>query len=159
MKQSKHPISGLMALLLFGVFAICILGVLLGATGIYQRLTERDAQSYEMRTAAMYVATKVRQNDRAGGIAVEQIGQSDALVLTETVEGETFRTWIYCYDDYLYELFLPADLEAAPEDGERLLPVEQLELSLEDGLLSAQITQFGESRQLRLTLRSQEVGQ
>lgn len=159
MNQSKHHISGLMALLLFGVFAICILAVLLGATGIYQRLTERDARSYEARTAAMYVTTKVRQNDRAGGIAVEQIGQSDALVLTETVEGETFRTWIYCYDGYLYELFLPADLEAAPEDGERLLPVEHLELSLKDGLLSAQITQSGESQQLRLTLRSQEVGQ
>ena len=159
MNQSKHHISGLMALLLFGVFAICILAVLLGATGIYQRLTERDARSYEARTAAMYVATKVRQNDHAGGIAVDRIGESDALVLTETVEGETFCTWIYCHDGYLYELFLPADLEAAPEDGERLLPVEALELSLTDGLLSAQITQSGECRQLRLSLRSREVGQ
>ena len=156
--QSKHHISSLMALILFGVFAICILAVLLGATGIYQRLTERDARSYEARTAVMYVATKVRQNDRAGGITVEQLGDNDALVLTETVEGETFRTWIYCHEGYLYELFMPADLEAAPEYGERLLPVEDLQLKLQDGLLSAVVTQSGGMRrELQLMLRSEEV--
>lgn len=158
MNQSKHHISGLMALLLFGVFAICILLVLLGATGIYQRLTERDARSYEARTAAMYVATKVRQNDKEGGVSVDRMGDADALVFSETMEGETFHTWVYCHDGYLYELFLPAGLEAAPEDGERLLPAESMTLSLQDGLLSAEITlPDGQVRQVCLSLRSGEV--
>ena len=154
---SKHHISSLMALMLFGIFAICILAVLLGATGVYQRLTERDARSYENRTAVMYLATKVRQNDCADRIATGTLGGSDALVLTETVEGETFETWIYCHDGYLYELFLPAALEPSPEDGEQLLPVEELQLELTDGLLSVTLTQNGTRQTLRLGLRSGEV--
>lgn len=156
--QSKHQISSLMALLLFGVFAICILAVLLSATDLYQRLTQRDAQSYEARTAAMFIATKVRQNDCADRIEVAHLDDTEALVFTETVEGESFQTWIYCFDGYLYELFLPADLTPAPEDGERLLPIADLQLELQDRLLTAELTHADGQRQtLQLMLRSGEV--
>ena len=44
MKQRtvKHNIDGLAALLLFGIFAACVLSVLLSGAGAYRRLTQRD---------------------------------------------------------------------------------------------------------------------
>ena len=41
-KSIHHQMDGLVALLLLGVFAACVLAVLLTGAGVYQRLTERD---------------------------------------------------------------------------------------------------------------------
>jgi len=156
--RSKHHISGLMALVLFGVFAACILAVLLGCTGVYQRLAQRGATSYDKRTAALYLATKVRQNDRADCIRVETFAGRDALVLSETMEDEQFETRIYCHDGYLCELFSVAGWEPAPEDGERLIPLQALQLQLEDDLLQIRITEAEDrTEQVLLCLRSGEV--
>ena len=49
-KTIKHHIDGLIALLLFGVFAVCVLAVLLTGAEAYRRLTQRDrARSEERR--------------------------------------------------------------------------------------------------------------
>ena len=63
MKQQKtqQSISALAALLMFGVFAVGILSVLLGGADSYRRLTQRDRVSYDERTCAQYMATKLRQ--------------------------------------------------------------------------------------------------
>ena len=39
---TKHHMDGLLALLLFGVFAVSILSVLLTGAQVYGRLTQRD---------------------------------------------------------------------------------------------------------------------
>ena len=51
MKQPtmKHNIDGLAALLLFGIFAACVLSVLLSGAGAYRRLTQRDLTAYDRR--------------------------------------------------------------------------------------------------------------
>ena len=155
--RSQHHISGLMALLLFAVFGVCVLAGLLGATDLYQRLSQRDAVSYEHRTAAMYLTTKVRQSDRRHALRTESFGDGDALVYREELDGESFETRIYCYDGQLRELFSPASLEAMPEDGEPLLPLQALELQLEHGLLTAVLTEpDGTQQHLLLRLRSWE---
>lgn len=58
-KRVKHHIDGLVALLLFGVFAACVLVVLLTGADAYRRLTERDQAAYERRTGVQYIATRV----------------------------------------------------------------------------------------------------
>ena len=51
---------GLAALLLFGLFAFCVLAVLLTGAGAYRRLTARDQAAYEWRSCTQYIATRVR---------------------------------------------------------------------------------------------------
>ena len=156
--RSQHHISGLMALLLFGVFAVCILAVLLGATEVYQRLSHRDADAYAHRTAALYLTTRVHQSDRLDALRVEPFGDGDALVYTEQLEGECFETRIYCWEGHLCELFSLQEFEAYPEDGERLLPLRNLQLQLEDNLLTALLDKPDGTRQrLLLHVRSREV--
>ncbi len=41
-RTTQHHIDGLAALLLFGIFAVCVLMVLLTGANAYRRLTERD---------------------------------------------------------------------------------------------------------------------
>ena len=89
----QHHLDGLIALLLFGVFAVCVLAVLLTGANAYRRLTERDQSAYSRRTCAQYLATRVRQADSLNGISVESFGGTDALVLEET--GSEYLTRIY----------------------------------------------------------------
>lgn len=51
MKQRKVHLDGVLAVLLLGVFAACVLAVLLAGADGYQRLTQRDQEAYAQRTA------------------------------------------------------------------------------------------------------------
>lgn len=151
----QHQLNGLMALLLFGVFAACVLAVLLTGANAYRRLTQRDQAAYLRRTCVQYLATRVRQADSRDCVAVEDFDGADALILMET--GGDYATRIYCYDGWLMELYAAADADMEPQDGEKVLELGSLTLSLEDGRLTADVAdQEGTTETLRLTLRSGE---
>lgn len=152
-REIQHHMDSLGALLLFGVFAVCVLAVLLTGARAYGRLTQRDAEAYDRRTVLQYVATRVRQADALDGVAVEEFLGVSALVLQE---GE-YETRIYCYEGYLMELYVSREDPLGPADGERIMALEALELSLEGGLLSIAATdEAGEESSLLLSLRSGE---
>jgi len=154
MKMSKGKISGLMALLLFCVFAICILLTLLLGTEVYGGLVERDRLSHDRSLPLQYLSTRVRQADRQDGIAVEDFEGVDALVFREEYDGAVYLTRVYCYDGWLWELFTAADSELLPEDGERLLELNALMLSLDSAVLRMDLTHpDGQQDSLTLTLR------
>jgi len=157
-KQSRLP--GLMALLVFALFAVCILLVLLTGGESYRKLTARGAEGFDNRTVCQYLVTRVHQADREDAISLEDFGGVDALVIREELEGKTYLTRIYCYEGGLWELFTPATGEFSPQDGDRLLDTASLDLQLEDGMLLAQIgLNDGSMQQLRLHLRSKGGGQ
>ena len=155
-KTTQHHIDALAALLLFGVFAVCVLAVLLSGADAYQRLTGRDQNAFDRRTAVQYLATRVRQADAAGGVAVEEFGGVRSLVLDAQ---STYPTWLYCYDGQLMELYCYVEDRPGPEDGLPLLELEGLDVSLSDGLLTLEVTGAGgETSTLLLSLRSGEEG-
>ena len=146
-----------MALLLFGVFAACVLLVLLTGADAYRRLTERDQAAYDRRTCVQYVATRVRQADCAGGVSVSEFDGVPVLELHETIEGTDYVTLVYCYDGWLRELFAAADAGLDPEAGETVMEAQDLALTLKDGLLTAAVTDSqGTVNTLVLSLRSGE---
>lgn len=148
---TKHHMDGLLMLLLFGVFAACVLSVLLTGARAYRGLTERDQAAYDRRTCVQYIATRVRQGDVLDGLTVEPFGDTTALCTTQ----DGYVTRVYWYDGYLMELYAGEDAELNPEDGERIMPLESLRLSMEDGLLTAEIgVAEGVVDTLRLSLRS-----
>lgn len=153
-KQIQHHIDALIALLLFGVFAVCVLAVLLTGADAYRRLTLRDQAAYERRACTQYIATKVRQADAEGAVAVTDIDGVPALALGQ--DGE-FVTYIYCHGGWLRELYIWCEEPPAPQDGQELVQAEGLDLSLEDGLLTVRVTQDGGGADtLLLSLRSGE---
>lgn len=156
-RSGKHSISGLAALVLLGVFAAGILTVLLSGARAYQRLTERDAQSYDSRTCMQYLATKVRQAPAPGSFVLSDFGEGDSFLIKEVVNGEEYWTQVYCYDGWLMELFTAADAGLSPEDGEKILPVQSLSASLSNDLLRLQVVDGnGVETALMLALRGGE---
>lgn len=136
-EQTFHKLTRLMALLTFAVFAVCVLLVLLSGADVYRRLAEDRQAQYARRTAAQYITTRIRQGE---SVEIGEFSGLDTLQFRETLNGRSYITRIYCYDGALRELFTSEDGQFLPEDGEKLLDLEALSLSAEDGLLTVQIT-------------------
>ncbi len=157
MKAQKTHLEGLFALFILGVFAVCLLIILLTGADTYRRLTERDQAAYGRRTCAQYIMMKVRQNDRAGDIFTEPFGGGDALVMRENIDGKTYLTRIYVFEGYLTELFAPEGSAHSPWAGEKIMEYGSLEFSEENGLLSINCTDAdGGKDHIVLALRSGE---
>ena len=86
--KDNHIIGGLSVLLLFSLFAVCVLFVLLFGADAYRRITERDQAAYDRRTCAQYLAAKVRQAEGGGAVCLTSSRQAgDTLMLTERIDG------------------------------------------------------------------------
>ena len=153
----KSDMSGMLVLLVFAVFMVSVLFVLLTGADVVQTLSDRDEASFDRRTAAQYVATRVRQGDSSGMVSVRTYEDSTALVLAEDIDGAMYETIVYCYDGYLRELFVPQDLEMDLEFGEKILPMNefvvydcegylQIELELTDGYRETVLLQLRSDR-------------
>lgn len=155
-REIQHHMDTLAVLLLLGVFAACILTVLLSGAGAYRRLTQRDQEAYTRRTAVQYVATRVRQSDCLDQVSVEDFLGVSALVLRE--EGG-YATRVYFHDGYIKELYAYEEDLMVPGDGERILAAQGLDFALEGGLLTITATdEAGVESTLLLSLRSGEEG-
>ena len=143
----RHQIDGLIALLLFGVFSVCVLAVLLTGADAYRRLTDRNREAFDRRTTLQYIATRVRQADRGAGVYVADFNGVDALVFSD---GDGYVTRVYCHNGSIMELYAEEDLDLSLEAGEAVMAAEDLAFSMEDGRL--RVSCQGDS--LTLSLRS-----
>ncbi len=156
-KPRKNHIDTLSALLLFLIFAVCILSVLLAGAGVYKRLTVRDSDAYRQRTCTQYIATKVRQCPSPDAISVTDFGDGDCLIFTEKIDGQEYMSMIYCYGGYLRELFADPLYIPSPEAGEKVIEASGLFISNADGLLHIYLSAGdGKYVQLDISVRGGE---
>jgi len=156
-RSGKRSISGLAALILLGVFAAGILTVLLTGARAYKGLTGRDAVSYDSRTCVQYLTTKVRQAPAPDAVVLSAFGEGDSLLLRENIDGREYWTRVYCHDGWMMELFTLADAGFAPEDGEKILPVQSLAMERSGDLLRLDVVDGnGTENTVLLTLRGGE---
>lgn len=158
----KHRIDGVFVLLLFSIFAVCVLLVLLTGAGSYRRLTERDAESYDQRIAVQYVAAKIRGADAddcifTGDFSGTAASDGDTLHLLEKIGGVLYDTRVYYYEGYIRELFTAADAAFSPEDGNPVLSARGLAFDWNGRLLTVTATdEAGKTTTLTLAPRSGE---
>ena len=164
-RNGKRNISSILVLVLFAVFAMCILSVLLTGADTYRLLTQRDQTSYDRRTAAQYITTKIRQNDTDNMLFVGDFetglpdDQGNTLYLNELADGAEYCTRLYCHEGYLRELFSRSGGGFSPEDGEMVLPAQSIHFAMNDHFLTIELTHpDGQAEQFVLALRSREVG-
>ncbi len=153
--EGRFQTEKILALVLFAVFAVCVLYVLLTGAGVYERLTNRGQSAFEKRTVPQYIATKVRQADCAGAVSVARIDGMDVLCLEEQIDGACYVTRLYCYEGYVRELFTAEAVLFDPMAGEKIAPAAQVSFSLEEECLQVTVTQAdGTVLQQILALRS-----
>lgn len=136
MKEKRGNITGLLALTVFAVFALCVVLVLLSGARVYRGLTERGEENFASRTAARYLTTRIRQ---AESVTVGDFESCHALIIPEQLDGTTYLTRLYVYDGYLRELYCAENADLQPQDGEKVLPAAELEVALYDGLLTMEL--------------------
>ena len=157
-EQKKNSWSTLSALMMLSLFSIAILFALLSGAGVYSRLTKQTQVHYDSRTTIQYIATKIRQASSSDAVNVSSFHGKDALCITQSIDNTDYITRIYCYDGYLMELFTIDADGFSPEDGEKILPAEDLRITCQDSLVVITLTNAdGSARQLKLTLRNGEV--
>ena len=135
--MTGYHMDGLIALLLFGVFAACLLAVLLTGAGAYKRLNARNEETYARRTCMQYVANRVHQAPKPTDVTVEPFGDGNALTITDE---DGWITRVYYYDGCLMELYYNASFTLSPRDGEKIMEINGLDLLLEDELLTVTVT-------------------
>ena len=121
--------------LLFFLFACCMFFVLISGAKSYKNVTAVMEEQFSINTCISYVTAKVRHYDSEGAVIIGKIGDTDALLLKEMIDGEEYLTYLYCYDDSLMELFCSADMEVYPIEGQKIMELDSLELSTEDDLI------------------------
>lgn len=162
-RLEKHEIDNVFVLLLFTLFAGCILMVLLLGASSYERIVTRDGQAYDARTGVQYIAAKLRHGDEAGCVQVgsfldrtnTEADEIPTLYLRLSAEGEFYYTKIYYYDGYIRELLCPEDIALDPEDGQEVLAADSFRVEQEGRLLLVTIgEENGETHTISLSIRS-----
>ena len=153
--MKKHSVQ-LLPVLLLAVFLLLAVLTAMRTAACYKKVLDRSDRM-DRSTALTYITEKVRQNDTAGALRIGTIGDCQALVICQGDE-ILYDTYIYCYDGSLRELMIKRELTPAPEMGRSLLPMDLLELTLEDGLLRIRCTDgSGEILERSVALIAQEV--
>ena len=162
-RAEKREIGSVAVLLLFTVFAGCILLVLLSGASFYKELVARDAGAYTARTGVQYLAAKLRHSDEAGGVQAGAFSdrtntaadEIPTLYLRMSAGEEFYYTKIYYYDGYIRELLCSEDVILFPEDGQKILPAQSFSVTSQGSLLKITIGDCeGEVRELSLSVRS-----
>ncbi|MCL2201816.1 MAG: DUF4860 domain-containing protein [Oscillospiraceae bacterium] len=120
-RVGKHRIDTIFVLIIFCIFAVSVLMVLMLGASIYQNMTEISRENQEERTVLSYIRTKIRNNDENWRIYIGEFAGLPALVYDEEFDGRQFRTVIYHYNGWLYELFTEVGLELFPTDGKQIM--------------------------------------
>ena len=153
-KTVQHSMHGVFVFVLLGLFAVMsTLMVLLGAQ-MYRNTVDHAEANNEGRLLGAYVRSMIRAEDSAKSVAVENLDGINALALREEIEGEEYVTWLYCYEDQLYEQFTGADRDFNPASGTAICPASAFRPTLEGGLLTVDMVDgTGDICTVRVALR------
>lgn len=154
MNNAHNGLRSAAVIALCGLFAVLAMGLALLSSGVYRAAAAQSDQNYTRRTALSYLINQVRRADEAGCVTVGTFGDSDALALTERIDGADYVTILYCCDGTLRELYQEAGTGLLPRDGIPVLALERLEVRAESGLLTLTVTApGGESSTVSLSPR------
>jgi len=128
----SQKIDTVFVLIIFCVFAISVLMVLMLGANIYQNVTDMTREGHDERLVLSYIWTKVRNDDESGKILIGDIDGVPALCFDEDIGGILYRTSIYHYNGWVYELFSEKGLGLAPENGTQILKTDDLKFEALD---------------------------
>lgn len=153
--ERGRGLSRVLLLLLLLFFAVSALLTAVFGVSMYRSISGDSDANYALRASMAYVSGKVRALDSEGFLSAENIGGVDVLVLSETIEGFVYNTYIYIYDGKLCELYVDDGFAFDPAVGIPLVEVESFSFAVGGGALSMTATApTGETRFCRTMLRS-----
>ncbi len=127
--EHHHMIDILFVLSLFCVFAASSVLLILFGADVYKKTVSQMDSNYTSRTSIAYITEKIRQSDTSDSIHITSQGDTQILMLTNTIQGIPYATSLYEYDGYLYELFARTDIELPLDAGQPVMELHRLSFS------------------------------
>ena len=127
-RQKHHSIDSMFTFLL--LLSFCLFSMVLAGMGaaVYKNGSSRLNENYTSRTAIAYVTEKVRQHDSAGDIFLTYVEDIPAMGFRDTVEGDTYITYVYFDGEFLCELFVRDNVIPHINMGSHLVELADLEI-------------------------------
>lgn len=135
MKKKNFGFDVVAGLFLVCVFAAFLFFALASGARIYKDVSAVMEEQYTSRTALGYVTAKLHQSDAAGCVSLGTLEDVPALVISEEFDGVEYKTFVYCWNGYITELFCPASEPLLPSDGLPVITAETLAFSMDGGLV------------------------
>ena len=128
-RQKHHSIDSMFTFLL--LLSFCLFSMVLAGMGaaVYKNGSSRLNENYTSRTAIAYVTEKVRQHDSAGDIFLTSVEDVPAVGFRDTVEEDTYITYVYFDGEFLCELFIRNNVAPLINMGSRLVELADLKIS------------------------------
>jgi hypothetical protein len=120
---------------LLGVFALAALFVAVMGAQVYAHSADKMQANFDTRTSLVYIAEKVRQCP-GENFSIEQLDGADALVLREQHEDRDYESWIYVYDEKMYEVLIASGNTVSPGDGEAIMDLKSMKVEYDGSLLT-----------------------
>lgn len=124
-------ISTVASMLLFLIFAGCLLMIISIAAGTYNRISNNFDKTFGTSAALRYVSNKIKNSESA------EIAEEGAAVYLRS--GELINI-IYFENGALYEKNISADEEPSTGDGDKLFDLGSMNISDNSGLMKITVT-------------------
>ncbi|WP_019229679.1 DUF4860 domain-containing protein [Sedimentibacter sp. B4] len=142
-------------MLLFLIIVILSVMIIVLGKNIYANINEDRDSNYEIRVSLSYIANKIRQSDKQGTVEIRNYENNNAVVINETYDDENYETWIYFYDNAIYEMFADENATFLPEEGMKIVDCDSLEITkIKDNLYKFAVSSSADSSELVLNLYS-----
>lgn len=159
MGKNSQTVGFIIGLILICLFAVCVFLVLATGAEIYKDITAVMDTQFGAQTAIGYTATKIRHFDTAEGVTAGKLGDTDAIILREEIDGLEYHTYLYGCGGYLCELFCEADAGLLPEDGQEIIALDSFDFTLDGDLLRIVCTTNGQTVTQTVCVRSGRAGE
>ncbi len=152
---NQFSIQFVFVMLLFLIIVILSVTIILLGKNIYNSINEDRKNNYEVRVSLSYIANKIRQADKLNAVEIREADGQAAIVINESYDGSNYQTWIYYYDNCLYEILTDVGSEFNFSDGMKVLEVDSFEIDeIKDNLYKFSVKSKGVSSELVLSLYS-----
>lgn len=121
MGRKRHSVNVVFTIMLLGIFAVSAVSVAMIGAQVYARGAENLQANFGARTSVVYLSEKVRACP--GDISVREMGEGNALVLSENVDGQIYESWIYILDGSLCESVMRQGASLLPGAGQKIMPL------------------------------------
>lgn len=166
MSEKKHfVVDVLFILALFGLFAVSALMLVTIGSEVYRKTVDEMNVNYETRTSVAYITEKIRQNDylteasTSCNISISTLDGEPSLMISQTIDNQTYCTYLYLHEGYLKELFMKSGSylgENILSAGQNICELSSLTMEqTKDNLLSLHLTTpGGETHDIFVSLHS-----
>lgn len=152
---SQFSFQFIFIMLLFLLIVFLSVMIILLGNDVYSGINKDREENYQKMVSLSYVANKIRQNDKEGSVRIDSLQGKNAVVINEVYDGVEYETWIYFYNNGIYEMFTDANMEFNLEDGMRILNVESFKIEkLKDNLYKFTASNNKEKTELILNVYS-----